>query len=80
MALLCSSSLAAKMNVTGPSLSLSRKVVITSPLSSSSARYRLRNSAHLLGSCPNHRRNSVLGATSFSQRSIAAFSLFSPRG
>jgi hypothetical protein len=42
--------------------------------------YVRRNSTHRLGSCPNHRRSSVLGATSLAHRSMAAWDLRRPRG
>lgn len=48
--------------------------------SSSSLKYLLLNSSHLAGSWLNHFLNSVEGAISFSQRSILAFALESPRG
>ena len=46
----------------------------------SSRRYRRINSVHFSGSCPNHRRSSVLGATAFNQSLIWARCLETPRG
>ena len=45
-----------------------------------SAEYRRRNSSQRAGSCPNHFRSSVLGASSFTQWSIAASVFLTPRG
>src|SRR5262249_41672307 len=56
-ALLCSGSLVAKINVTGPSLILRFNSPSTSPLSLSSDQYRLRNSSHLSVSWPYHLRS-----------------------
>jgi hypothetical protein len=42
-----------------------------SGLAVSSLKYRRRNSSHLAGSCLNHCRSSVLGATSLSQLSMS---------
>ena len=63
-ALLCASSFAAKSRTTSPRAAASRSGFHASGCSSSSVRYRLTNSAHLVGSWANQRRKSSLGAAS----------------
>jgi hypothetical protein len=76
----CASRHGRRRAVTRPLPSRARNCATTSPVRSSSSRYRPWNCAQRAGSWPNHLRNSSLGAMSFSQSVSAASALRSPRG